>query len=160
MFVKLLASSVEYEIKITSYYLSLAQKFVTLTLVFDLLIEYLNLGYIFWLVGTKALIFHMSVPCDKTFVSTKTFDIATLMFDLLVKNLNLGYIFWINGMYEDFDISREYPFWLDLSMGKKFLTLWPWCLTSLIKTLTFKYGYYLLNVRYYGFAFRIVIRCN
>jgi hypothetical protein len=40
---------------------------VMFTLVFDLLMENLNLGYIFWLVGISALIFHMSAPCDKTF---------------------------------------------------------------------------------------------
>jgi hypothetical protein len=41
---------------------------VILTFVFDLLIENFNLGYIFGLVGAKTLIFHMSVPCDKTFL--------------------------------------------------------------------------------------------
>jgi hypothetical protein len=41
--------------------------FDLVTLVFDLLIENFNLVYIFWLVGTRALTFHMSVPCDKKF---------------------------------------------------------------------------------------------
>jgi hypothetical protein len=34
---------------------------VTLILVFNLYIESFNLGYIFWLVGTRAFTFHMSV---------------------------------------------------------------------------------------------------
>jgi hypothetical protein len=40
---------------------------VTLTLVFDLLIKNFNLGYNFGMVCTRVSIFHMSVPCDKTF---------------------------------------------------------------------------------------------
>jgi hypothetical protein len=42
---------------------------VTLTLVFDLLLENFNLGYIFWLLGTctGALTFHLIVLCEKTF---------------------------------------------------------------------------------------------
>jgi hypothetical protein len=39
---------------------------VTLTLVFDLLVENFNLVYNIWMVSTRALIFRMSVPCDKT----------------------------------------------------------------------------------------------
>jgi hypothetical protein len=42
--------------------------FDLLTLTFDLLIENFNIGYIFWLKSTKALTFHMSVSCDKTFL--------------------------------------------------------------------------------------------
>jgi hypothetical protein len=41
--------------------------FDLVTLVFDLLIENFTLGYIFWFVGIRALLFHMIVPCDKTF---------------------------------------------------------------------------------------------
>jgi hypothetical protein len=39
---------------------------VTSTLVFNLLIDNFNLGYNFWMVYTRILIFHMSIPCDKT----------------------------------------------------------------------------------------------
>jgi hypothetical protein len=42
--------------------------FELLTLTFDLIIENINIGYIFWLVSTKALTFHMSVSYDKTFL--------------------------------------------------------------------------------------------
>jgi hypothetical protein len=40
---------------------------LTLTMMFDLLIKKINLGYIFSLVDTWALTFHMTIPCDKTF---------------------------------------------------------------------------------------------
>ena len=40
---------------------------VTLTLEYDPFFENFNLAYNFWTVGAKALIFHMSIPCDKTF---------------------------------------------------------------------------------------------
>jgi hypothetical protein len=54
-----------------------------------------NLSYNFWMVSIRALIFHMSVPCDKPFkrvLNTLTF---TLVFDSLIKNFNLGYNFWM-----------------------------------------------------------------
>jgi hypothetical protein len=72
--------------------------FVLLILVFDLLIENFNIRYIFWLVGTRALTFKRSVPCDKTFpwVPKKIdFVTLTLVFDLPIKNFNLGYNFWM-----------------------------------------------------------------
>jgi hypothetical protein len=37
-----------------------------LTLVFNPLAENLNLGYIIWMVGTRALTFLMSFPCNET----------------------------------------------------------------------------------------------
>jgi hypothetical protein len=46
--------------------------FDLLTLKLDLLIENFNIGYIFWLISTKALTFHMSVSCDKTFLLVPT----------------------------------------------------------------------------------------
>ena len=38
-----------------------------LTLEFDPFFENFNLAYNFWIVSGRALIFHMSIPCDKTF---------------------------------------------------------------------------------------------
>ena len=46
---------------------------VTLTLEFDLLFKNFNLAKIFWTVSARALIFHMSIPCDKTFLWTPSF---------------------------------------------------------------------------------------
>jgi hypothetical protein len=43
------------------------------TLTFYLLIKNFNLAYNFWMVCTKALIFHMSVPYGKTFHGYQTF---------------------------------------------------------------------------------------
>ena len=41
---------------------------VTLTLKFDLLFKHFNLGHDLWIVrDINALIFHMCIPCDKTF---------------------------------------------------------------------------------------------
>ena len=42
--------------------------FVTLTLTFDLLLKKLNLDHNFWSKSYRALILHISVPCDKTFL--------------------------------------------------------------------------------------------
>ena len=41
---------------------------VTLTLEFDLFSENFNLANTFWTVGARALIFHMSISCDKIFL--------------------------------------------------------------------------------------------
>jgi hypothetical protein len=49
---------------------------VTLTLVFNLLIDNFNLDYIVWLVSTRTLIFHMSVSFDKTFLWVPTYLIS------------------------------------------------------------------------------------
>jgi hypothetical protein len=68
---------------------------VTLIVVFYLLIENFNLGYIFWLVDTRALTFHMSVPFDKTFSWVPKNVTLTHVFVVLIKNFNLGYKFWI-----------------------------------------------------------------
>jgi hypothetical protein len=98
---------------------------VTLALVFNLLvlIENFNLGYIFWMVCTRALIFHTNVPCDKRLTLAISFEwyilglwhftwkffvtrpfhgyqkiyLVTLMlvFDLLIKSFNLCYILWM-----------------------------------------------------------------
>jgi hypothetical protein len=40
---------------------------VTITLVLDLLIENFNLGYIFWMVDTMNLTFHINIPCNKNY---------------------------------------------------------------------------------------------
>ena len=66
---------------------------VTLTLVFDLLIKNFNLGHNTFMVSIRALIFHMSVPCDKTFPWVPTDLTLTLEFDLLVENFNLAIFF-------------------------------------------------------------------
>ena len=51
-----------------------------------------NLANNFWTVSARALIFHMSIPCDDTII----FDPVTLTFefDLLLKNFNLANNFW------------------------------------------------------------------
>ena len=41
---------------------------VTLTLEFDPFLENFNLANDFWTVSARALKFHMSIPCDKTFL--------------------------------------------------------------------------------------------
>jgi hypothetical protein len=71
------------------------QKFylVILTLIFDLLIKNFSLGYIFWMVCTTTLIFHMSIPCNKIFVRVqKKIDLVTLtlVFYLLFEIVTLA----------------------------------------------------------------------
>jgi hypothetical protein len=71
-------------------------RFDLLTLTFDLLIENFNIGYIFWLISTKALAFHVSVSCDKTFLwvpTNMTFWPWCLTFEWYI--LGLWYFTWV-----------------------------------------------------------------
>jgi hypothetical protein len=57
----------------------------------------LNLGYNFRIVSARALIFYMSIPCDKTFPCVpKNFYLVTLTLVLEVL-FNFDYIFWLVG---------------------------------------------------------------
>jgi hypothetical protein len=118
---------------------------VTLTLVFDLLNESFNFGCIFWLVGTRALTFHMTfswpwwVPKYLTLWPWPWY----LTYLLHCKTFNLSYIFWMV-------CTRALVFCMSVSSDKTFLWVptdltlwpWPWCLVYIIKTLT---CLYLLN---------------
>jgi hypothetical protein len=85
---------------------------VTLTLVLDLLIQNFNLGYIFWMVCTRTLIFHMSVCCDKTFQWVPTGETLTF-----TENLNIGCIIWMVCVFTV--IFHECSLRHDLSKGTK-----------------------------------------
>ena len=61
--------------------------FYFMTLTFDLLLKKLNLDRNFWTKSDRALILHISIPCDKTF--------------LLIP------IFWPSGLHLDFDLLLE-----------------------------------------------------
>ena len=59
---------------------------LTLTLKFDLLLRNFNLGYSFLTRKGRAFIFHIHIPCDKTFPwGSRLFDLVTLTvkFELL-----------------------------------------------------------------------------
>ena len=103
------------------------------------------------------LIFHMSVFWDKIFSWVPTFfDLVTLtlMFDPLIKNFNLGYNFWM--VY-----TRKLIFHMIVPCDKMFsyvphvLTLWPWRLTYLLKTLTLAiiFKWYVLGCWYFTWVF-------
>ena len=49
-----------------------------------------NLANNFWTVSARALIFHMSIPCDKTFLLV--LNLLTLTFDLFFK-IDIGHNF-------------------------------------------------------------------
>ena len=66
---------------------------VTLTLEFDPFFEIFNLAYNFRTVSARALIFHMNIPCDKTFPWVPLFFYTatlTLEFDSFFENFNLA----------------------------------------------------------------------
>ena len=81
---------------------------------FDLLIQNFNLGYIFWMVSTRALAFHISDPYDKNFMQVPKELTLTLVFDLLVKNFNLGCNFWMVS-------TRALIFHMSIPCDKNFL---------------------------------------
>jgi hypothetical protein len=113
------------------------QKIDLVTLVFDLLIKSFNRGY---KVSTRALIFHMSIPCDKSFPWVfKIFDLVTLtfVFYLLIENFNFGFNFRIVStraliFHMNIPFDKTFP-WVPMFLN---LWPWPWCFTYLLKTLT------------------------
>ena len=92
------------------------------------------------------------------FMGTKLFDLVTLtlVFDLLFKNFNLGYNIWMVS-------TRALIFHMSVSYGKTFpwvpkvLTLWPWPLTYLLKTLTLAitFKWYVLGCWYFTWVFLV-----
>ena len=93
-----------------------------------------NFAYNFWTVSARALIFHMSIPCVKTFQCVSTFfTLWPWSWRLtLFYNFNVGNNFWTVG-------SRALVFHMCILWDKTFqwvptiLTLWPWSLTYFLK---------------------------
>ena len=102
-----------------------------------------NLANNFWIVSARALIFHMSIPCDKTFPWVYHYFLScdltlTLEFDLLFKNFNLANNFWTVSAralifhmsipcYKTFPWVYHYflPYDIDLRVWPIFWKLWP-----------------------------------
>ena len=129
---------------------------VTLTLVFDLLIKNFNLGHNTFMVSIRALIFHMSVPCDKAFPWVPKF--LTLWpwpwcLTYLLKTLTLAITFkWhVLGCW--------YFTWVFLVIRPfhGYQQIWPWCLTYLLKTLTLPITreWYVLGFWYFAWVFLV-----
>ena len=86
-----------------------------------------NLANIFWKVSARALIFHMSIFCEKIFPCSNIFYPVnlTLEFYPFSENFNLANIFWTAS-------ARALIFHISIPCDKTFpcvltlLTLWPW----------------------------------
>ena len=70
------------------------QHFWTLTSKFGLFSANFDLAIHFWTVSARALIFHMSILCDKTFPWVTTSFTLTLEFDIFSENFSLAINFW------------------------------------------------------------------
>jgi hypothetical protein len=119
---------------------------VTLTLMFDLLIINFNQGYNFQMVCTRSLgcwYFNECSLWQDLFMGTK-------IFDLDIWPTYLAYIFWMV-------CTRALEFHMSIPYGKtcpwvpNVLTLWPWSLTYLLKTLTLAitFKWYVLGCWYF-----------
>ena len=92
-----------------------------------------------WTITYRAFIYHMCIPCDKTFLSVHIFDLVTLTvtFDVHFENFNLVHYFWTV-------IDMAFIFHMCIPCDNTFpavpkiLTLWPWPwpLTYILKSLT------------------------
>ena len=134
---------------------------VTLTLEFDLLFENFNLANNFWTVSARALIFHMSNPCDKTSQWVPLFWPCDL--DLVVwpifENFNLANNFWTVS-------ARALIFYMIIPCDKTFpwvpyfFTLWPWrwSLTHFLKTLNLLiiFEQWVLVLWYFTWVFLVI----
>ena len=140
------------------------QKFdlVTLTLIFDLLLKKLNLGYNFWTKRDKAFILHMLVPCDKTFLPVPknlTLWPWPWLLTYFWKKLNLGYNLWTK-------IHKSFIAHICIPCGKTFLSIpknfdlvtLTWTFDLLLKKLNL--GYNLWTKRDKSFIVQICIPCG
>jgi hypothetical protein len=59
---------------------------------FRLLKNLKTLSLTIWMVGSKSLVFYMSIPCDKTYPWIPKDLTSTLVFDVQIENFNLSYI--------------------------------------------------------------------
>ena len=124
---------------------------VDLTLEFNHFQKYFYLVNIFWTVGAKTLMFHISIQRDKT----NNFDLLTLNFEfyLLFKHFNLANNFWT--VSYSFDISHEYSLWHYFPWIPIFFTLrpWPWSLTLKKLTLLITFQQRVLELWYFTCIF-------
>ena len=81
----------------------------------------------FWTVSARALIFHMSIPCDETIPWVPFFYPVTVIleFDPVFVNFILAKIFWTVStraliFHMSIPCDETFP-WVPL-----FFTLWPW----------------------------------
>ena len=73
---------------------------VTLTFKFDLLFKNFNLGHIFLTRRGRAFIFHMCIPCSKTFRHCAMISdvLTSTLLVYLLKKIVLDYDFWMRGV--------------------------------------------------------------
>ena len=103
---------------------------VALTLEFDPFVKKLNLAYNYWTVSTRALIFHMNITCDKTFLLKPLFltlwswpwsltdflKTLTLLITFEQWVLELWYLTWVFFVIRTFRGYQQ--FWpCDLDLG-------------------------------------------
>ena len=110
---------------------------VTLTLEFDPFFENFNLANNFWIVGARALIFLMSIPCDKTF------QWVPLFFTLWPWPWSLTYFLKILTLlitFEQWVLELQYFTWV-------FLVIRPFVGTIIfyLVTLTWEYDLFFQN---------------
>jgi hypothetical protein len=104
--------------------------------------------HLVWFVGTRAFIFHMSIPCEKTFPWVSTFLTLTLMFDHLIENFNLVYIFWFVGIYEIWHFTCVFLVTRPYSGYQKFdLVTFTLVCDLLIKNFNLGYNFWMASTR-------------
>ena len=86
--------------------------------------------------SARALIFHMSIPFEKTFPLVPTFVTLNIWLNYIMKTLIL--LLTLEQWVQSFDNPQEYSLWQGLSVNTNFFTFWPWplSLAYFLKTLT------------------------
>ena len=134
---------------------------VTLTLEFDPLFENFNLAFKFRTVSTRALIFHMTIPCDKTSTWVPLFLYpVTLTLDLthVLKTLTLLITFelwmldlwYFTGVFLVIRSFRGYHYFLPCYLG---LGEWPF-----FENVNLSYNLCTMSAR--AFVFHMSIPCD
>ena len=130
---------------------------VTLTLKFDLLLTNFNLGHNLWTVRGRAFIFHMCIPCDKTFHTTPLFWPSDLELELWITYTECCYLNLVAFRRTSLSLFRCYILGLCVPYIKTFLVVaqvlitwpWSWPLTYFRKTLTWPLMFYCTRQGYH-----------
>ena len=114
----------------------------------------LNLDNNFWTVSTRALIFHLSIPCDKTFPG------VPLFFTLRPWPWSLTHFFkdlTLLITFQQWVLELIYLTGVFLVIWPLFFTLWPWpsSLTHFLGNFNLAYNFWTVRARTLIFHMRI-----
>ena len=131
---------------------------MTLTLEFDTFFENFNLAINFWTVSARALIFNMSIPCDKTFPGAQLLFILWPWLPIFFYPVTLTWSF--THFLKTLTLLITFEYWVLQLLYSKwvFLVIWPWSLTHFLEDFNLANNFRTASAR--SFIFHMSISCD